>query len=150
MEDGVGIVQISSRSSNDSDSEEDEDEDKDEEERARKEAYERLNHRYGRLHPNPPVRRYLHSVNNAVSTFFENSNKAVEPVCGTIASSASLVWKNDRFGSWVVCRRFDGESVDLRWWDVISDGAVDVEFCAKVDLEGVGVGEDEIEGRESC
>jgi len=36
----------------------------------------------------------------------------------------------------------------VRWWDVINDGSVDEELCAKVDLEGVGAGDEE--GYKSC
>lgn len=151
VDDGVGIVQISPRSSSD----EGDDEDKEKErERERKEAYERLNYRYGRLHPPPPSDRRdlqsLHAGNAATSTFEQDGIGALEPVCGTIGDFASLVWKNDRFGSWVVCKRFDKGSVDLRWWDVINDRGVDEEMCAKVDLEGVGLAEEEMGGHESC
>lgn len=156
VDDGVGIVQISPRSSGDEDKDDGEDKEK-EKERERKEAYEKLSYRYGRLHPPPPSdRRSLHSLhslhsgNFATSTFGQDGIEALEPICGTRGASASLVWKYDRFGSWVVCKRFDGGSVDLRWWDVINDRGVDEDMCAKVDLEGVGVADGEMGGQESC
>lgn len=109
-----------------------------------------------------PARRSLHS-----STFWNGvvqptpvpapvagaekvgmQREIISETCGVVGDSAALIWKNDRFGSWVACRRFDGDVVDLRWWDVINNGSVDGERCAKVDLEGVGV---EDEGAyESC
>lgn len=148
--DGVGVVQISARGIVG-------DEERERKEKERKEAEEKLNWRYSRLHPPPPLenplRRNLHSLhihNLATTTFLGESIEAVEPVCGTTGSSASLVWKNDRFGSWVVCRRFDRASVDLRWWDIINDRGIDEEGCAKVDLEGVGVADGEVAGLEGC
>ncbi|QDS70367.1 hypothetical protein FKW77_009075 [Venturia effusa] len=118
---GIGIVQISPRGD------------------TQEEVEERLNHKFFR-YPRPiPSKRTLQSLHHASSTFLNNSVKAIEPLCGTTGTSASLVWKNDRFSSWLVCRsRFDGEGVELRWWDVVSDRGIDEVMCAKVDLEGVG------------
>lgn len=153
MDDGVGIVQISPpRSGEEEDSEE-------ERERQRKEAEEKLNQRYSRLHPPPPLetpipdRRDLHALhaeNLAMSGLLGKSIEAVEPNCGTRGVSTSLVWKNNRFRSWVVCRGVDGGDIGLRWWDVVNNRGIDEENCTKVNLEGVGVAGGEIEGHESC
>jgi hypothetical protein len=69
-------------------------------------------------------------------------------ICGVVGDHASLIWKNDRFGSWIVCEN-EGGAGELRWWDVGFDQGIDGEGCAKVDLIGVGISDDEIEGH-SC
>jgi len=53
-----------------------------------------------------------------------------------------LLWGNDRFGSWVVCKQpVPGESsaephhrFQLMWWDVITNMGIDTDWCAKVQL----------------
>ena len=44
-----------------------------------------------------------------------------------------LDWDNDRFGSWLACKR-EGGHFELFWWDVIGNKGIDGERCAKVDL----------------
>jgi hypothetical protein len=49
------------------------------------------------------------------------------------AGDQSLLWKNDRFGSWLACDRGEGK-IELHWWDVIANLGVDLDVCAKIDL----------------
>lgn len=51
-----------------------------------------------------------------------------------------IVWRNDRFGSWLVCQRPVSGVFELRWWDVVTNRGVDSKQCAKVELVGVGFG----------
>jgi len=59
-----------------------------------------------------------------------------------------IVWKNDRFGSWLVCQRPTSGLFELRWWDVVSNMGVDGEGCAKVDLVAVDI--EAGNGHQSC
>jgi hypothetical protein len=45
-----------------------------------------------------------------------------------------IVWKNDRFGSWLVCQRPTSGVFELRWWDVVTNRGIDQWACAKVEL----------------
>jgi hypothetical protein len=43
-----------------------------------------------------------------------------------------LVWENDRWGSWLACKRHG--NVELYWWDIITNQGIDERYCAKIQL----------------
>ena len=48
-------------------------------------------------------------------------------------ADGQLVWRNDRFGDWLVCKNKKG-GFDLQYWDVIANQQTDLTRCAKVQL----------------
>ena len=48
--------------------------------------------------------------------------------------SQPIIWRNDRFGSWLVCQRPISGVYELKWWDVITNRGIDQTGCAKVEL----------------
>lgn len=46
--------------------------------------------------------------------------------------NGQLIWKNDRWGSWLACAR-NGQ-VQLLYWDVSTNQGIDTGSCAKVQL----------------
>ena len=56
--------------------------------------------------------------------------------------SGQLLWGNDRFGSWVVCKEpIPGHTAtkpqfryQLMWWDVVANMDISTDLCAKVEL----------------
>jgi len=66
---------------------------------------------------------------------FENASHNPEDLHGPI------IWKNDRFGSWLVCQRPTSGVFELRWWDVITNRGVDQWACAKVELLAEEIGD---------
>ena len=45
-----------------------------------------------------------------------------------------IIWRNDRFGSWLACQKPVSGTIELKWWDVITNRGVDQNGCAKVEL----------------
>lgn len=44
-----------------------------------------------------------------------------------------LVWQNDRFGSWIICKNYEVAN-QLLWWDTVSTKGIDESQCSKVQL----------------
>jgi hypothetical protein len=59
-----------------------------------------------------------------------------------------VVWKNDRFGSWLVCQRPVSGVYELRWWEVITNRGIDKDASAKVGLISVEI--DENNNHQEC
>ncbi|KAI9722086.1 MAG: hypothetical protein M1828_004900 [Chrysothrix sp. TS-e1954] len=50
-------------------------------------------------------------------------------------TNGELVWLNEAFGNWLVCRANDGTGTfDLKYWDAVSNKNADMRGCAKVQL----------------
>jgi len=69
---------------------------------------------------------YADGVSNAFEDMSVGSAKM------TIANQV-LIWNNDRWGSWLVCK-LDDKRFELYWWDVQTNKGIDQNACAKVDL----------------
>jgi len=59
-------------------------------------------------------------------------------------SGRRLIWGNDRFGGWLVCRELEQtrqrEVFGLWYWDVVANRGVEGGRCAKVNLVVEDVG----------
>jgi len=88
--------------------------------------------------------------NMAPGSVQERDGKVVYGNCGVTGESGLLIWKNDRFGSWLACRGRGSHRAELYWWDVVSNQGIDETVCAKVDLEALGIGSVAASGQFGC